>query len=220
MWSNTLVESLGWESKEHKQVGMHAARMNPGRYAPTWSWASVDGAISYVCARPIEGMTVDPMVYDLELRKLNAASGLITVAGHVVLVELSCRIEADGVSETEAREEKKLTYHYEVHGVYAEASGPKGYPMKADVALKPWSGDINGRHVSTVIRVPYGEANPQKSWTANCLCLLVSKNKLRTLVLFLGASLLESGAWERLGMVSGIHPGIFANSQRQLITIG
>jgi hypothetical protein len=220
IWSNMLVESLGWESRESEQIGMHAARMNPGRYAPTWSWASVDGHISYVSGRPVEGFGINQVVYDLELRKLNAASGLITVVGHLVLVELSCRIEADGLSETEAGEEKELKYKYEVQGVYADASGPQGFPMKPDVALKPWSGDVNGRHISTVIRVPFGEAIPEKSWNADCLCLLVSKSRLRCLVLFLGASLLESGVWERLGMVEGLHPGIFRNSQRQTINIG
>jgi hypothetical protein len=163
---------------------------------------------------------INQVVYDLELRTLNAASGLITVVGHVVLVEVSCRIEVDGLSETEAGEEKKLRYTYEVQGVYADASGPQGFPMKPDVALKPWSGNVNGRHISTVIRVPFGEAIPEKSWTADCLCLMVSKSRLRCLVLFLGASLLESGVWERLGMVEGLHPGIFRNSQRQTINIG
>lgn len=204
-------------------MGEHAGRMNPERYAPTWSWASVDGPISCVSARPLEGFELnDPTTYDLEVRRINPASGLITVAGHVILVELSCRIEANTLEESEEGEEgkeKKLKYHYEVLGVYATTEGPKGFPMKPDVALKPWSGDLDGRRVSTVIRSPYGEALPETSWTANCLCLLVSKKKLRSLVLFLGASLRESGAWERIGMVDGLHPAIFGNAQRTSINI-
>ncbi|KAE9364806.1 HET-domain-containing protein [Stipitochalara longipes BDJ] len=220
MWANALVESLGWESWEHSgRVGSHAGRMNPGHYAPTWSWASVDGRISHVSAKPAEDVTLnDPRVYDLEIRKLNAASGLITVAGHVILVELSCRIEVGQLDDGETLQEG-LKYYYEVLGVYADAKGPKAFPMKPDVALKPWNGDVNGRHIETIIRVPYGEEIPEKSWTAHCLCLLVSKNRLRSLVLFLGASLREPGGWERIGMVDGLHPGIFGNSQRQTINI-
>jgi hypothetical protein len=66
---------------------------------------------------------------------------------------------------------------------------------------------------------PTGKAIPQESWTANCVCLLVNKNKLRSLILCLGASLREPGAFERIGMVDGLHPGIFGDYEKKMINV-
>jgi hypothetical protein len=177
--------------------------MNPRHYAPTWNWASVDGPISHVSATPMEDWAEsDPIHHGLEVRKLNAASGLITFVGRIISAELSCRVEIDNTpgKESNLTKEKKFSYHYEVLGVYKEG---KLLPVTADVPLKPWSGNINGQYISTVIRSPYGEAIPEKSWTAPCLCLIVSKTKMRSIVLFLGASLRESGLGNWLGWWMG-----------------
>ncbi|KAF2674040.1 HET-domain-containing protein [Microthyrium microscopicum] len=216
LWANALVESLSWQSKESSQSSKHECRMNPGHYAPTWSWASVDGPISYVSARPFSVMEEnDPMQWDLECRSLNEASGLIRFAGHIILLELHCTVEPNILYDENPTGQDKYSYRYEVKG----PTDLKGFPMKADVAVKPWSGTLNGEQVSTVIRVPYGETPPTQPWSSHCLCLLVGKRKMRSLVLFLGRSLRESGAWERIGMVDGISPAVFSLSQRQLIDV-
>ncbi|KAL2126363.1 hypothetical protein VTI74DRAFT_1103 [Chaetomium olivicolor] len=220
MWANALVESLGWQSESVDGGEDIACRMNPGHYAPTWSWASVDGPISYVTVKGMAGLELtDPMVYDLEVRSVNAASGLIRVAGYAFLVRLSCKVEYDRpASGDNQMAPKKPRYRYEILGV---SSSGEAFPMHPDVHLKAWNGqlDPNGRQVSTVVRVPYGETPPETSWTSNCICLLVGKMKLRSLVIFLGGSLRVSGAWERLGMVSGLHPALFGNAQRMIFDI-
>jgi hypothetical protein len=216
LWADSLVESLSWQAKESGQWGKHECRMNPGHYAPTWSWASVDGPISYVSAKPLNIMEAnDPMQWDLECRSLNEASGLVRFAGHVIFLELHATIERNELYEEQPEEHEEYRYRYEVKG----PNDAKGFPMKADVALKPWTGNLGGQMISSVVRVPHGEKPPMQSWTAHCVCLLVGKRKLRALVLFLGRSLREAGAWERIGMVDGISPAAFSMSQRQIIDI-
>ena len=93
MRANSLVESLGWQSgKWSGPGGKMSCRMNPGFYAPTWSWASVDGPISYVSAKGMSGLEVnDPKVLNLEVKKLDVSSGVITVAGHIIPGSLTAR---------------------------------------------------------------------------------------------------------------------------------
>ncbi len=218
MWANALVESLSWQSKESDEAGGHVCRMNPAWYAPSWSWASVDGPISYVHVLS-PGQTNDPSIYELEVRKLNAASGVITMAGQIITVQLRCRIETKATEEDAGKDPKppkKLEYYYELPGLSRTG---EAFPVKADVPLKAWSGAMSGQQVTTVIRVPHGEAIPQSTWSANCLCLLIAKTRLRCTVLFLGGSLREAGAWERIGMVDGLEPTVFGSAPKQLVNI-
>jgi len=217
MWVNALVQSLAWQSKASDRDGESACRMNPGRYAPTWSWASVDGPISYATSRS-NGRQVasEAFVYNLEIRSVNAASGLIRVAGHAISVQLSCRVEVHEPEEANPTAERAFKYHYNVLGV-TQSGG--SYPVHPDVHLKPWTGNTSGPNLSTVVRVPHGETPPEQSWSATCLCLMVGKTRLRAEVLFLGGSMWESVAWERIGMVDGLHPDLFEGSQKQIIDI-
>ncbi|RTE81036.1 hypothetical protein BHE90_004492 [Fusarium euwallaceae] len=213
MWANALVESLGWQSKASEKFGTLMCRTNPGNYAPSWSWASVDGPISYVSARGLGGLEEnDPMVYDVEIRSVNAASGLIRVAGHAISVTLHCRVD---VHEPEDGE-RQVKHHYEVLRVY---NNGEPFPMNPDVHLKPGKINVMGQNTTTVVRLPYNEEPPETSWTATCLCLLVGKMRMRAQVLFLGGSQRQERAWERIGMVDGLSPAIFGTSQRRLIDI-
>ncbi|WAO82883.1 HET domain-containing protein [Fusarium falciforme] len=217
MWANMLVESLGWQSKVSEKSGKLMCRTNPGNYAPSWSWASVDGPISYVSARGLGGLEAnDPMIYDVEIRSVNAASGLIRVAGHAISVELSCRVEIYEPGDGNPTREREVKHHYEVLRVY---NNGQPFPMHPDVHLRPGNINVTGQNVRTVVRLPHSEKPPETSWTANCLCLLVGNMRLRAQVLFLGGSLRQDRAWERIGMVDGLHPAIFGTSERRLIDI-
>ncbi|KFZ15930.1 hypothetical protein V502_05322 [Pseudogymnoascus sp. VKM F-4520 (FW-2644)] len=218
LWKNTLIESLCWEAQPSEHRGRHTCRMNPGHYAPTWSWASVDGAISYIYAKPSSfNSQTDPFNYDLECRKANATPGSITVAGHLVSIKLNVIVERKEPVEGSSVEHEELTYDYVVKS--SNSVGPEDSKLRPDVILKPWSGEIGGQLISTVVRVSYGESPPKTSWTGTCHCLLVGKTKRQCLVLYLGRSLREPGAWERIGMVDGISPTVFSMSQREIIDI-
>ena len=217
LWSNAFRESPGWSSMEAGGAfsGKIACRMNPEHYAPTWSWASVNGPISYVSVRVMSGWDGNnPMIYDMEVRNINAPLGMVTIAARIGRAQLNCTVELNGMYGFEP-DEPRYNYHY---GVKDPTSGEL-FPIKPDVALKPWSGNVNGQNLSTVIRVPYGEVPPEQSWSASCLCVLVGYQSLRSLVLFMGGSLRESGAWERLGMASGLEPAIFAGAKKGIVDI-
>ncbi|KAH7130128.1 heterokaryon incompatibility protein-domain-containing protein [Dendryphion nanum] len=217
LWANALVESLCWDSKMSDKSGIHECKMNPAYYAPTWSWASVDGPISYICAKPDSPVNErDPRTWEVECRSLNEASGLIKLAGRVIFVELQVTIETHEIDpERPASEQQKFWYNYVV-----KAPGePQGLPMRQDVALKPQAFAMNGGNFTCAVRVPFGEPLPEKSWKAHCACLLVGASRLRTTVLLLGMSSRVNGAWERVGLIDGFNPSIFGSAQIQLIDI-
>ena len=213
LWSNTLIESLSWRAHRDRQPNKvhNECWMNPGFYAPTWSWASVDGPISYATIKSLDS---SPIQWDLECRSLNEASGLISVVGHIVFLQLHVTIERRQQYDQTIMEDKFM-YEYRVMGLHKE----KGILIKPDVPLKPWSGNIDSQYVSTVIRVPYGESPPEQSWTSRCACLLIGKGEKRRVVLFLGRSLRVPGAWERIGMDDGHFSTRFSESQRSTIHI-
>lgn len=206
LWANKLVDGLAWKSMYRDAGPYRMNRMNPEYYAPTWSWAGVDAVISYSSARASEE-EIDPMVYDLEVVGLNVASEMITVSGHVGRLKLVCTVEPS------YNPSDKFWYRYELHGAYGDP-----YPVDPDVPLKPWIDDVTS---ATPVRVPYGEAPPEKSWSANCVCLLLSRRQLRSVVLLLGHSMRQPGgaAWERIGLVSGLNPVIFQGTERMLINL-
>lgn len=212
LWANALIESLGWSSRDTGQSGDHPeCKMNPAYYAPTWSWASVDGPISYVHARPNTVNANDPKRWDLECRSLNGASGLIRVAGHVARLEMHVTVE------NSSEEPGRLRYYYNVK---APGYTPQeGFPITPDVVLKPGTVTVDGQDVATVVRVPYGEAVPRTSWTSLCLGILIARTKMRALVHFLGLSSRKPGAWERIGVTNGISLGVFSGSQQRIIDI-
>lgn len=213
LWKNALAESMSWHAADPQQTGKYECRMNPGHYAPTWSWASVDGQIYYASTKPM-GVEVDPMRWELECRSLIEASGLIRVAGRRIVFELHCRIERDKLRE-KSPAEPKFEYRYDVRG----RKDKEGTILHPDVALKPWSVYNNGEHVSIAVRVPYGETPPTQSWTALCSCILLGGNQWASPVLALGYSLRVPNAWERIGMVTNLSPTMFSMSQKEVIEI-
>jgi hypothetical protein len=216
LWSNALIEGLMWKAQNRSGLGSHQCRPNPGHYAPTWSWASVDGPISYINVRPLHMIeeSEGPVQWDLECRSLNGASGLIRVAGHVTTLELLVTVERNELHEEDPTEHEQFDYHYNIIG-----RADKRIPFRPDVALKPWNASVNGQHEPTVVRVPYGEVPPTQSWTGLCLWLLVGKSRTMGDGLLLGRSPREPGAWERIGFAGGIIHGPFSNLPRQIIDI-
>ena len=119
---------------------------------------------------------------------VDVSSGLIAVVGHAILVELNCCITPDPYPENSSTADTQLKYDYKL------VTSTKPVSIYPDVSLKPWSGNVNGRYISIVVRVPDGENPPEKSWSAICRCLFLGKTRLRALVLFLGESFPEPGA--------------------------
>ncbi|KAK4038553.1 heterokaryon incompatibility protein-domain-containing protein [Parachaetomium inaequale] len=221
MWANdALVESLAWQA-ETDGFDHPICRMNPEHYAPTWSWASVDGPVSYVSAGGLAGFEADdPLIYDLEIQDVDNTAGRIRVRGASILVNLACQV--DFYERDDETTERKAKYHYNVSSSLANP-----FPMTPDVHLKPWyrwldgvDGQV-GRVLRTTLRVPYGENTPRNSWNSTCRCLLLGSMKWRSLVLFISASPRVSGAWERLGIASTnrVPRAVFQGASRDFFDI-
>lgn len=226
LWEDTLIQCLAWASKGSPRNGGpalrggHKCRPNPGQYAPTWSWASVDGPIRYDNARPIMGRVgqteTDPMQWDPQVKIVDPASDVIRVEGKVMRIELKVTVKPNEAHEHDPTEPDKLSYDYKLSG---GPKGQKGFPFVPDVALKSCSGNIGGGYVSTIVRVPYGETPPEESWNGVCFLLLVGRRKLSSLALLLGYSLRKPGALERLGIVYGLPHTGFSQSKGAVLDI-
>ena len=226
MWANAPVDSLGWQAKRWEGPGFpHLCSVRPGFYAPSWSWASLEGAVSYTEVRDTDTAEYDhdPVVADLEVQKWDAASGVITVSGCVAVRTLTCEVTErpwgeDG-GERMPPGSKGFHYIYEMGGLLLRDKKGGAMSIRADAALQPWTGVIGGEHLSTVVRVPHGEPWPEASWAGDATCLLVQRQALRCLVLILGRSRRVPGAWERIAIASGADPGLFAGAARVVLDI-
>jgi hypothetical protein len=212
LWADALVESLCWQADAKSEARQKVpGKMHVDFYAPTWSWFSVDGPVSYVSAKRMVGFEeTDPVIPELEVKGFDRELAVLTVEGQVITREMNCEVK-EGEPE-EPGGERPLVYDYKILGL--EPTGPM--PIHADVDLKPWTGLVHGQTFSTVFRSLYGE---RISWVSNCLCLLVSRQKLRSTVLFLGQSRRVPGAWERVAMVNGPNPAAFQGTERQVLRL-
>ncbi|KAH6974821.1 heterokaryon incompatibility protein-domain-containing protein [Ilyonectria destructans] len=211
LWTNSMIEGLAWSSYGPLRQDAHQCRMNPGHYAPTWSWASVDGPIDYSAMQPAPLM--GSVRWDLECRSLDSVSGLARFYGHLILLNIHAKVERQ---KNPPPGQPQFNYEYKVTRGTSE---DEGLVVTPDVPLKPGSGVFNGQAFSSAMRVPYGEAIPTETWSSTCACMLVGNKKQGAVVLFLGHSLRHSGTWERIGMGSGLNTAAFRNSPRQLINV-
>jgi hypothetical protein len=200
MWANAPVEDLCWKSSPKDRGVCH---INPEHYAPTWSWASVDGPVSFLSIA--ERRNIDPTIYELEVRQIDSISGLITVVSRAVRVNLRCRVILSDLHQVDPAKHQKFNYYYEIVG-----DGGGSHPINADVPLKPRS-DNKG---VWAVRALYDEKAPEESWEAQCLCILVARWKLSSLALLLGISSWEPETFERIGIASIplIDSGMFRSS--------
>jgi hypothetical protein len=211
LWQDAMVESLCWMANARKEAARDVpCKMYYDFYAPTWSWLSIVGPVSYVSAKGMLGAETDPVIHDLQVKDFNRELAVLTIEGHVITREMNCEVKENTSEDSDG--EKHLIYKYNILGL--EPTGPM--PITADVDLEPWTGLVHGQTFSTVFRSHDGE---RTSWISNCLCLLVSRQKLRSTILFLGQSRRVSGAWERLGMVNGPNPAPFHATERQVLRL-
>lgn len=212
MWTDELIHSLCWK---HTPKQFTEYRMTgPANYAPTWSWLSVEGPISYYSGIDDDKRAKDlnPTKYAIQFRTLDPLSGTLKVAGRLFRFNLRCRITPNDLHRINPdRHKNKFNCYYEVFGHDAG----QAVPIKADVPLKPLTID------STVwaVRVSYGETVPEASWEANCIGVLLVRWKLLALSLLLGISSRGAGIYERIGIVSCNLPTDYATVPIRNISI-
>ncbi|KAK0721305.1 heterokaryon incompatibility protein-domain-containing protein [Apiosordaria backusii] len=213
VFQEKFIESLGWVAQSRKsEPGKYPCRMNPGHYAPTWSWASVEGDVTYLKVMTDGYYTplnqLDPLTYDLQYHDLDRATGAVTMIGRYVIGGIQCIIEKteEGANTDDDSVDK---YHYS-HKIRVSGQHPD-FLFEPDVPLMPSDGDPNEPYSSSVVRVPYGRECPTEEWTGHCLVLLLARRNKRSLAILLGASLRNpNGAvWERLGLSSSIDVSVW-----------
>ncbi|PKY02449.1 HET-domain-containing protein [Aspergillus campestris IBT 28561] len=208
VWEDALPSGLGWRADYHAEGSI--CEMTPAHYAPSWSWASVVGPISYALATPpathaVSVMDGGSMRWDLTCQVLDRDSERIQISGRAVFVELHAVVEESCLDGRE--QEQKRPCKYKLKG---RADNQQDLSITADVPLKPWYTTIDGKEVSTVVRVPYGEMPPDQSWSAPCAAISLGRRMARHLVLFVGLSMRTPGALERIGLADGILGATFS----------
>jgi len=219
-----LIPSLAWSAQSRAATsGKYPCRMNPAHYAPTWSWASVDGEITYLHALTDGAYApltmIDPKTYEVTAKNLNRATGAVTLVGRYVIGGITCTIKPnEQFSGTEDSRMERYTHDYKVR-----VSGQHpDFLLDPDVALMPHEGDPAQPYTASVVRVPYGREYPMESWTGNCLVLLVATQKKKSLALVLGQSLRDpAGGWERIGLATGIEMAVWGEEhvKRGAVTV-
>jgi hypothetical protein len=208
LWKESLLQTLGWQIQD-------SGRMEPGKmhevwYAPTWSWASVDGTVSYVnAAHGIQLNADDPFEYCLESLNLGQDGKSLHVSGEMIWTR--CRLENIGTMRSYALKWDFLPL--------AATEAEDWHPINADADLLPSAGIHPADHKTSTIRVPYGQARPLQDWESGCYVLLLGRSKLRCLALVLGRSPTRDDAWARIGIIDGVRPEVFERSMKQSVII-
>lgn len=201
MWKDNLIETLVWSPAHNKESKF--AQPLPGTIAPTWSWTSVEGPISYQPLHAQKGSLydADPFVHHLKLLGAYERTGELMVEGKLVPAALRMRHEA-----SESGSQRTI---YELGD---DAASEQWIPIVADTHLRPYTGSfMHGETTPATQRMPAGEAIPTQGWVSTCYCLLVGIGQSRCETLILGLSARSLNAFERLGIQGSMPPAVFDN---------
>ncbi|KAF2624697.1 HET-domain-containing protein [Macroventuria anomochaeta] len=206
MWKDSLSESLAWQALTAMDgLEGHSCRMHPQYYAPSWSWASIDGPINSGQCMPLDGLQKnDPYLIKVSIQNVEPVTGVLTVYAFWNFALIRCRIERPYTKSAEPI----TTYRYHCTTVLGNNQSTP-MPVWADVALRPVQRELSLLEDGTIERVPYGMKLPQQTWECKCLCILLGNIQGRANVLLLGESSRIPGAYERIGMAPAWPPSMF-----------
>lgn len=125
-------------------------RTNPDHYAPTWSWAGIDGPVSYVSVVGSLSTTMIHFAMISDASEVGEDTGLIRVFGQFEPIEIKMSIIAD-----------PRNYHIEIsdHG--------KCILVRVDASLEPFPGMVDGKKMTATVRVAFGEPLPSEDWSGS-----------------------------------------------------
>lgn len=191
--------------------------MNPGYYAPTWSWAGVDAPVSYPYAHQIGGQYL--VEWDSGCNIFHSDFDVVTLAGSLYPLQLQATIPSREAGIYDPAETAlQFTYEVSVLSYDDEELGS----MKPDVPLRlDGAAESSDNNRPNVVRVPHGEAPPKETWRGHCLFLVLGTftDVLKAYGLILGPSMRVPGAFGRLGTFSWEYSEGFQLSPRRRIRI-
>jgi len=214
LWTDDLIRGLCWVREHSVNIYGFLCKVNPRTYAPSWSWASVEGPISHAMVQCF-GRERPKMIWDAHCVALPNASGMIRLSARARYLKLySGRRVRPKRKETKIRPGGTPWYY--------ALSGPDGPhancpEINPDVVLGSRTVCVDGETVSTVMRVPYGEAAPTQHWETFCLCVLLYTDR-SAVSLILGRCPEHPTAWERVGMCE-LPPSVFEGLERNFVDI-
>lgn len=216
MWKDYLAESLGWAAyQNYNEIRGHQCRVHPEYYAPSWSWASVEGPVDFRTDMQSMASRDDPYKTSLEVLIVDTTAGALTVFAHWCSVELLCSIGRpyDGTV---------VAYEYECTNVPPTPDLPDkrcGDIICADVALQPMKWPLSSQGDNAVVRLPHGVELPQRTWKCKCIALLLGHTSSRANVLLLGESQRIPGAYERIAFANAWPPHMFTGKSKMSFKI-
>jgi len=191
VFKSSPIDGISWEVDPSTMNQGCRPKIAPSTSIPSWSWASLDGPISYGQVLPHGLSDSDPRQVDLDFLNLETELGLMILSGRILMLTMNAKF-------VDYRDSGR--WEYDVVGVgrglvrvdLPLRLGDKNVPLKAE-------DQPSGRYLPTVTRVPYGEEPPKEPWSGHCLCVLVSKTRLRVFGLLMGYSPRVPIALERIG---------------------
>ncbi|KIX00097.1 uncharacterized protein Z518_10234 [Rhinocladiella mackenziei CBS 650.93] len=199
MWKESLIETLAWQPAQKQD---EFAQAMPGDFAPTWSWTSIDGPISYQTVHAQKGALydADPFVYHLKLLRADPKTGELIVEGKLVPAAVRMRQE---LGDSEQRT---------IYEIGNNKDSVNWVKITADTHLRPYLGRfLHGETTPATQHLPAAEAAPSHGWTSTCYCLLIGVGQSRCEVLILGLSSRSLNSFERLGIIGSIPATVFDN---------
>jgi hypothetical protein len=214
-WKERLRETLCWESENNFLTPTNGC-MNAQYNGPTWSWASIDGRITW----PNGGMD-DSFKPDFDILEYpNAATsntikifGLNTIC--VVIMSSHKNKPWNEVSDV------PLTASGQYYFVKLPGDPDTQHKFKADVPLEPFNEELtSGKVEHSVRRVPFGGVQGSAdAWISLCQCVYLGQSKGYHTALLIGKSAKKEGVWERVGIVSTFPYEAFSIAKREAVTI-
>lgn len=187
LWYETMTTTLHWGPKN----GLHSLKPQASYMAPTWSWASLEGAIEWSIG-PADGLPKEDKQWDLKLVGMEYPSSLQAVNSHPIRETLL--LEGRFVRGTVVRQEGRHAVVFHDSSSYEEF-----IPEVELVPVEPIPG-MKGYHYSTRRR-RFGEVANDGDWKGQCGCLLLVRTGQSGTSLIIAPSKEDPRYCERLGIL-------------------
>jgi hypothetical protein len=215
LWKERLRQTLCWESENNSFLTPGKGRMNPTHNAPTWSWASVNGRITW----PVDADNSFEPDFEILEHPSEANNNALKISGlsTICVVFLSTHQTKPWVEVSDVPLRASGQYYF----VKLPGDPDNPHIFKQDVPLEPSEVTVpNAKAEHSVRRIPFGSTQQQPDeWISLCFCLYMGFSKGYHYGMLIGNSERVPGAWERLGIVSDFPFEAFEHGKREEIVI-
>ncbi|KAF2846282.1 HET-domain-containing protein [Plenodomus tracheiphilus IPT5] len=204
LWKGNLALDLLWQASPS---GLDSFALDKWR-APSWSWASLDTAISYTTLEDAEFETFSPVIVVGAARIV--PSGL-NILGTLTSASLSLR--GPTISATLSSDQNKGAWIYTLF-----IKGTSSITISHDCILcEAKVKTEGGNEQSTVRRARSGDA--PRAFKAPIVCITIARYDNVIAGLVLGVSVRDPHTWERLGTFAAGNETLQNIEEREMILI-